>query len=106
MRWRLIVLGCLAIALAIGCAALANVAVDLSYRAQQIFTNAQENQPAPSQMDLSTRLWQQSYGLTLLLTPLAAGSLISALAIPAVLGRRWQLREAAAASETSSRVAE
>jgi len=99
VRWRLIVLGCLAVALAALLAVCGNAAVDLNYRAQQMYNDAPGNQPTQAQMDESTRLYQESWGLSILLTPLAAGSLISALAIPAVLGRRWQLREAAIASQ-------
>jgi hypothetical protein len=96
MRWRLIVLGVLTIAFGIGCAACANAAVDLSFRAQQIYGDVQQNSPTIEQMDESNRLYQQSYGLQIMMTPLAVGSLSSALAVAAVLGRRWQLREAAA----------
>jgi hypothetical protein len=46
-----------------------------------------------AQQEESDRLWQQSAGLSLLVTPLAVGSLVSALAVPGVLARRWQLRE-------------
>ena len=97
MRWRLIVLGCLAVALASGSAACGNAAVDLWSRAQLIYGNGQ-TQPTQAQMDASTRMYQEMSGLSMLMTPLAAGSLFSGLAIPAVLGRRWQLREAAAIS--------
>jgi hypothetical protein len=98
MRWRLIVLGCLAVALAIGCAVCASAASDLSYRAQQFYTDVSQSGPTAAQQAAQTRMFQQSWGLQLLMTPLAAGSLISGLAVPAVLARRWQLREAAAAT--------
>jgi hypothetical protein len=93
MRWRLIVLGALAVAFAIGCILTANGALDLSFRAQQVWSDVQQNPPTRAQMDDSNRLSQQSFGLQLLVTPLAAGSLMGALAIPAVLARRWQVRE-------------
>jgi hypothetical protein len=93
MRWRLIVLGALAVAFAIGCILCANGALDRSFRAQQVWSDVQQNPPTNSQMDEANRLSQQSYGLQLVVTPLASGSLMSALAIPAVLARRWQLRE-------------
>lgn len=97
MLWRLIVLGCLAVGLAIGCVASMNAAIDLSFRSEQIYGDGQK-QPTVAQMDASTRLSQEAWGLSMLVTPMAAGSFISALAIPAVLGRRWQVREAAAAA--------
>jgi len=93
MQWRLIVLGALAIAFAVGCVLCTSVAVDLSYRAQLVWGDVQQKPPTRSQMDEANRLSQQAYGLQLLVTPLAAGSLMSALAIPAVLARRWQVRE-------------
>jgi len=96
MRWRLIVLGCLAIAMAIGCVASTNATMDLQYRAQQIYGHSDQSQPTQAEMDKATRLSQQAWGLSILVTPLGSGSAISALAIPAVLARRWQLREAAA----------
>ena len=96
MRWRLIVLGVLAVAFATGCAVCATVAVDLSFRAQQVYGDVQETSPTIEQMDESNRLYQESWGLQILMTPLVVGSLSCALAVPAVLGRRWQLREAAA----------
>jgi hypothetical protein len=93
MRWRLIVLGLLAVVLGIGCALSALGAVDAAFRAQEIFGDPQ-NPPGIEQQAESNRMYQLSYGLQLLMTPLAFGSLASALAVPAVLGRRWQLREA------------
>jgi hypothetical protein len=98
MRWRLIVLAGLAVALAAGCAFCTTTAVDLYFRAQQIYGNLQEQAPTAAQEAESFRLYQHSYGLQLLMTPLAAGSLICVLAVLAVLGRRWQVREAAASS--------
>jgi len=95
MRWRLIVLGVLAVAFAIACVICTSVAVDLSFRAQQAYGDAQDNIPTIEQMDESNRLYQESWGLQILMTPLVVGSLSCALAVPAVLGRRWQLREAA-----------
>jgi len=93
MRWRLIVLGALAVLLAIGCVLCATGAVDLAYRAQQVFGDVTQTQPTLEQQDESNRLYQESFGLQLLTTPLAVGSLGSALAVPLVLARRWQLRE-------------
>jgi hypothetical protein len=95
MRWRLIVLGCLAVAMAVGCLMCGYAATDLAYRAQQVFGDVQQNPPTPEEQAASNRMSQESWGLQLLMTPLAAGSLISALAVPAILGRRWQLRETA-----------
>lgn len=97
MRWRLIVLGALAVAFGIGFAVCTNAAVDLSFRAQAAYGDVQNNAPTIEQMDESNRLYQESWGLQLLMTPLTVGSLSCALAVPAVLGRRWQLREAAVA---------
>lgn len=94
MRWRLIVLGLLAVALGAGCALSAMGAVDAEFRAQEIFGDPQ-TPPSIEQQDASNRMFQQSYGLQLLMMPLAFGSLGSALAVPVVLGRRWQLRQAA-----------
>lgn len=94
MRRRLIVLGLLAIALGFGCALAAVGAVDASFRAQEIFGDPQ-NPPSIQQQDASNRMFQQSYGLQLLMMPLAFGSLASTLAVPVVLGRRWQVRQAA-----------
>ena len=91
MRWRLIVLGLLALALAVSFALCTHASVDLSFRGQQVFSGAQ--QPTQKEQDEATRLFRQSSALQLVGTPLATGSLICALAIPAVLGRRWQLRE-------------
>ena len=93
MRWRLILLGALAVAFAVGCVLCTNAAVDLSYRAQQVWGDVQQNPPTRRQMDEANRLSQQAYGLQLLMTPLAAGALMGALAIPTVLARRWQVRE-------------
>lgn len=92
-------LGVLAAVFAVGCFLCTNATVDLSSRAQQLYGAGQENPPTTRQMDEANRLSQQGYGLQLLVMPLAAGSLMSALAIPAVLARRWQLREAAVVSE-------
>jgi len=96
MRWRLIVLGALAVGFGIGCVVSTTAAVDLSFRAQQVFGDQQEHQPTVEQMDESNRLYQQSNGLQLLMTPLLVGSLSCALAVPVVLARRWQLRESGA----------
>ena len=95
MRWRLIVLGALAIAFAVACVVSTNAAVDLSFRAQEAYQDLQNDPPSIEQMDESNRLYQQSWGLQLLMTPLAVGSLSCALAVPAVLGRRWQRRQVA-----------
>ncbi len=95
MRWRLIVLGCLAVALGVGCALCASAAVELEHRAQLSFSDVQQNPPTIEQQAASDRMYQQSYGLQLLMAPLAVGSLASALAVPALLGRRWQQREVA-----------
>jgi len=91
MRWRLIVLGLLALVLGVGCALCAMGAVDAAFRAQEIFGDPQ-NPPGIEQQAASNRMYQLSYGLQLLTTPLAFGSLASALAVPAVLARRWQVQ--------------
>jgi hypothetical protein len=95
MRWRLIVLGSLAVALAIGCVLCTKTAIDLQFRAQHVFTGDQQSAPTIEQQSESDRLYFQSYGLQLVIAPLASASLASGLAVPAVLGRRWQVREAA-----------
>lgn len=93
MRWRMIVLGLFAVAMAAGCAVCMTASADLSYRAQRIFGDVQTHPPTLAQQEESDRMWQQSSGLSLLVTPLAVGSLVGLLAIPAVLARRWQPRE-------------
>jgi hypothetical protein len=98
MRWRLIVLAGLAVALAIGCVVCTTGAVDYYFRAQQVYGDVQVQNPTAAQEAESFRLYQHSYGLQLLMTPLAAGSLIFAMAVTAVLGRRWQRREQSAAA--------
>jgi hypothetical protein len=95
MRWRLIVLGGLAVAFAIACVFCSTAAVDLSFRAQQAYGDGQQQGPTIEQMAEADRLYRLTYSLQLLMTPLATGALTCGLAITAVLGRRWQLREAA-----------
>jgi len=94
MRWRLLVLGALAILLAVGGVLCGNAAIDLEMRANAVYSDVQNTPPTISQMDEATRLSQESYGLGLLMTPLAAGALMCGVAIVAVLALRWQRREA------------
>ncbi|MEO6534217.1 MAG: hypothetical protein ABIO06_11670 [Pseudolysinimonas sp.] len=94
MRWRLAVLGLLSVALGVGFVLCTLSTAEMSYRGQQVFNNSQQQQPSPAQQADADRLFRQSSALDLALTPLAIGSLVCALAIPAVLGRRWQVREA------------
>jgi len=102
MRWRLILLALLTIAMSLGCAASVNAAADLGYRAQRVFVDVQNDPPSQAQQDESNRLSQESLGLQLLVMPLAFGSLAGALAITLVLARRWQLREDAPTSASAA----
>lgn len=92
MRWRLIVLGVLAVVLGIVVAVALFGAAELSSRSQRIYSAAGESVPTQKQQDEANRLIQQAGGLEQLITPLATGSLACGLAILLVLGRRWQLR--------------
>jgi hypothetical protein len=99
MRWRLIVLGCLAVAFAVGFVLCTVTSLDVSDRAQEVMGNLQTTAPTDEQQAESFHLYQQSFGLTLLMPPLFVGALICGMAVPAVLGRRWQLREAASRAQ-------
>ena len=88
---RLIVLGALVLLLGIAVAVCTWGSLELMSQMQVIYEGTQ--QPSQKQMDAADALATQAYTLQLLVTPLAVGSLLSALAVPIVLARRWQLRE-------------
>ena len=92
MRWRLIVLGLLAVALGVLVGICVHGSAELSYLGQKVFTESTP-QPTVAQQEAATRAFQQSAVLQVLILPLAMGSLSCALAIPAILATRWNLRE-------------
>lgn len=94
MRWPLIAMAGMAVALAIIVAVSLLRAADLSWRSQQFYISADDQGPTQKQQDQARDLAQEASELQQLITPFSTGSLACGLGILFVLGRRWQLRPA------------
>lgn len=102
MRWRLIVLGVLAITLAVVTWLCVRVCGEMFADGQQIYTTSGGNQPSQKVMDAATRLFQTAAALQQLVTPLATGAILSGLAVLLILARRWQLLDARRPDEVAN----
>ncbi len=92
MRTRLIVLGGLAVVLAVGAVVMAYAAAQLQFAGQRIGLGLSGSAQTPADFEEQRFLFVFSFALQPMVAPFVTASLLSVAAILAVLARRSQLR--------------
>ena len=93
MRWRLIVLGGLAVVLAAFSEYCVWQAGALLDRGQKMYQVVDPSGPSQAVQEAANRLFQSGYVLQQLVTPIATGAVVSGLAVLILLARRRQLQD-------------